>query len=607
MGSEGERTLFCSSNLQFYGHVCAFFNSPEEEYKVLLPCICDGLNRGERGYHIVPAAYQDGHLERLRNAGVDVVEAQRKRQLELAISQDTYLPGGRFDKDAVLARIQEILQAGKTLGFPLQRLVAHAESVLEDPSNIDEWIQYEARLNHVLASSGDSVICAYDLNLLSAGTALDILRTHPAAIIGGIFSENPFFVPQVTNGLQEAERLGLENRRAAERTRELTAANKQLSNEIHRRARAEEAREELAALVENSTDFIGMASPDGQMLFINLAGRTMVGLARDEDVTGLTLADLMPEWERERLRSEIMPEVSLHGNWKGEAFFRNFQTGAEVPIWQCIFFIPEPGGQRRIALATVSRDLSERRQAEERIREAQAQLAHIARVTSMGELSAAIAHEVNQPLAAVVTNANACLRWLAGDAPDLGEARAAAARIAAEGLRASEVIARIRSLMQKSPARMAALDLNDVILPVLDLIRPQIVRHQIALRTELAPDLPGITGDAIQLQQVLLNLIANAIEAMADRKLGRWEIVLSSQRLPPAGVLVSVRDSGVGIESADLDGLFTPFYTTKEGGMGMGLSISRSIVEAHGGRLWASPNPDRGATFQFSIPARARP
>jgi signal transduction histidine kinase len=265
---------------------------------------------------------------------------------------------------------------------------------------------------------------------------------------------------------------------------------------------------------------------------------------------------------------------------------------------------PLPNKSGKLEFIGTLLDITDRKSAEEALQVAQAQVAHMARVTTMGELAAAIAHEVNQPLAAVVTNANACVRWLAGDTPDLVEARAAAARIATEGKRASDVLVRIRALLQKSPTRMEAVDLNQVVQQVWDLVRPYAVRQGISLQTQLAANLPAITGDIIQLQQVLLNLTMNAIEAAGAQADGQREVSLSTGFLPPDGVLVAVHDSGAGLDPARLDDLFAPFHTTKPGGMGMGLPISRSIVEAHAGRLWAEPNPGPGATFQFRIPAR---
>jgi hypothetical protein len=184
---------FAGSSLRDYRHVCAFFSSPEEEYGTLLPFIRDGLTSGERAYHVLPAKYRDEHLDRLRSAGVDVEDAQRRRQLEVALPEETYLRGGRFDKDAMIELIQEALTTGATLGFPLTRLVAHAETVLDDWSSVNEWLEYEMRLNDVLPRYDDPVICAYDANLLNGSMAFDVLRTHPVAIIGGVLHENPFF------------------------------------------------------------------------------------------------------------------------------------------------------------------------------------------------------------------------------------------------------------------------------------------------------------------------------------------------------------------------------------------------------------------------------
>jgi hypothetical protein len=186
---------FAGSMLGEYRHVCAFFSSPKEEYATLLPFVRDGLERGERVYHIVPSQRQAEHFEQLRIAGIDVAEAQRRRQLQVVTSEETYLRGGHFSMDGMLGNIQEALKSGAMLGFPLTRLLGHPESVLEALSGANEFIEYEMRLNDVVPNYGDPVICLYDTNLLNGTLAVDILRTHPLAIIGGLLYENPFFVP----------------------------------------------------------------------------------------------------------------------------------------------------------------------------------------------------------------------------------------------------------------------------------------------------------------------------------------------------------------------------------------------------------------------------
>jgi C4-dicarboxylate-specific signal transduction histidine kinase len=252
-----------------------------------------------------------------------------------------------------------------------------------------------------------------------------------------------------------------------------------------------------------------------------------------------------------------------------------------------------------------STDITERKRAEEALRQAQADLAHVSRVTTMGELMASLAHEVNQPIAAAVTNANACVRWLAAGTgtPNLEEARAAATRIVKDGTRAAEIIKRIRLLFKKSPPEQELVDANELIREMIVLLRGEATRYKILLRTELASDLPSILGDRVQLQQVLMNLMINGIEAMKEVD-GARELAVKSQTAESGQVLVSVSDSGVGLPAQRADQIFNAFFTTKSHGTGMGLRISRSIVESHGGRLWAADNFPRGASFHFALPAK---
>ena len=245
----------------------------------------------------------------------------------------------------------------------------------------------------------------------------------------------------------------------------------------------------------------------------------------------------------------------------------------------------------------------EREQAEERLRQAQADLARVSRVTTMGELTASVAHEVNQPIAAAVTNANACLRWLAGDIANLEEARAAATRIVRDGTRAAEIISRIRLLFKKGTPQRELVDVNEVIRETIALLRSEATRYSISVRTEPAANLPQIMGDRVQLQQVLMNLIMNSIEAMKDVD-GTRELVIESQQGENEEVLVSVSDTGVGLPPHQADQIFNAFFSTKPHGTGMGLSISRSIVESHGGRLWAAGNSPRGARFCLTLPIK---
>jgi C4-dicarboxylate-specific signal transduction histidine kinase len=245
----------------------------------------------------------------------------------------------------------------------------------------------------------------------------------------------------------------------------------------------------------------------------------------------------------------------------------------------------------------------ERKRAEEALSQTQADLSRVSRVTTMGELTASLAHEVNQPIAAAVTNANTCLRWLTRDHPDVEEARAAAMRIVKDGTRAAEIIKRTRLLFKKATPQRELVDANEVIREMIVLLRSEAARYNISVRTDLAADLPQVMGDRVQLQQVLMNLMLNGIEAMKDVEWAR-ELAIKSQREGNEQVLVSVSDTGVGLPQQQADQIFKAFFTTKLQGTGMGLSISRSIVESHGGRLWAAENSPRGASFHFALPTK---
>ena len=336
---------------------------------------------------------------------------------------------------------------------------------------------------------------------------------------------------------------------------------------------------------------------------------------RGHGPTGTAIRTGKPSWTQNiQTDSSIAP-------WRTEALKRGYGSNISLPLMSdgatfgaLTLYDQQPNAfnERTVEQFTeladnlaygviALRTRAERSRAEHALREAQAELAHVTRVMTMGELAASIAHEINQPLAAVVTNANACLRWLTGPIPNLDEARAAVARIARDGNRASDVIGRIRALVKKSATEQAHLDINEVIQEVLGLIQTEIRKNEVVLRRKLAPDLPRILGDRVQLQQVILNLMMNGIEAMSAVTDRSRDLLIRSCRYESDKVLIAVQDSGTGLETESLDHLFTAFFTTKPKGIGMGLAISRSIIEAHGGKLWASPNDGPGATFQFTL------
>ena len=255
-----------------------------------------------------------------------------------------------------------------------------------------------------------------------------------------------------------------------------------------------------------------------------------------------------------------------------------------------------------IGASTIARDITARKKAEAEALQQRAELAHLSRVTMLGELSGSLAHELNQPLTAILSNAQAAERFLAHDNVDLDEVRDILADIVDQDKRAGEVIHRLRLLLKKGEVEQRPLDGNNTVQEVLKLIRGDLLNHGVTTLTKLGPALPTVNGDRVQLQQVLLNLVMNACDAMNDNAPADRQIVVSTELCDGAGVLFSVSDRGPGLAAGDLEQVFQPFFTSKTHGLGLGLSVCRSIIMAHGGELWAANNPERGATFHFTLP-----
>jgi PAS domain S-box-containing protein len=383
--------------------------------------------------------------------------------------------------------------------------------------------------------------------------------------------------------------------------------------DVTERKCAELERRRLASLVEQAADLMAIADlSGGTPIYLNKAGLKMVGFDSSEEVRARRGIHYIFPADRQFVNEVLWPTVLEKGSWSGEMRFRHFKTGDPIPVLYSAFRIDDPETGQPVNVGNVCRDITELKRAEEKLRaseqrlfDAQMELAHVTRVTTLGEMTASIAHEINQPLAALVANAEACLRWLDRGTPDLDAARRSVEWIVDDGIRASEVIKRVRALAKKTDIEKAPLGINDVIREVIAMVQRQLVSNQVSLRTGLAPALPTILGDRIQLQQVILNLVMNGIEAMQSVTDRTRELVIRSHQDEEQKVLVSVTDCGAGISAENADRLFTAFFTTKSSGMGMGLSICRSIMEAHEGRLWATANLPHGATFQFTLPGNA--
>jgi signal transduction histidine kinase len=480
---------------------------------------------------------------------------------------------------------------------------------------------------HLQDSPVSLFLCAVILSAWFGGAGPGLVATSLSAVafyycfLPPIYSLDPkpgeiprfviFLVSALFVGsLSAAQRSATESLRRARddlkgTVQELQSTNKALEATSRERERAEES-------LRRSESYLAEAqrlTHTGSWVWL-VAGRDALHLS-DEwyCIYGFDPENGMPNWEQrlERIHPEDRAKwqealdraVGEKSDYDVE--FRILLPGATVKYVQSVGHPVLDASGDVVQFVGSSTDITERKRVEESLRQAQADLARVNRVTTMGELTASLAHEVNQPIAAAVTNANTCLRWLTRDHPDVEEARTAALRIVNDGTRAAEIIKRIRLLFKKGTSPREFVDVNEVIREMVLLLRSEVARYNISVRTELAADLHRVLGDRVQLQQVMMNLIVNSIDAMKDMD-GARELAVKSQRADNEQVLVSVSDTGVGLPVEQTDQLFQAFFTTKIQGTGMGLSISRSIVESHGGRLWAAGNSPRGASFRFTLP-----
>jgi PAS domain S-box-containing protein len=373
------------------------------------------------------------------------------------------------------------------------------------------------------------------------------------------------------------------------------------STDITERKRAEQATRLLAAIVESSHDAIVSKSLNGVITSWNKGAEQLFGYAAEEAV-GQNITLIIPPERRDEERT-IVEQLTRGERIDHFETVRKRKDGSLIDVSLTISPMKDASG-RVVGASKLARDITERKRAEEALRQAQTDLAHASRLTTMGEFTASLAHEVKQPIAAIVTDANTCVRWITRDEPDLIEAREAAWRIVKDAKRASEIINRVRLLFKTGTPQRELVDVNEVAREMIVLLGDEASRHSISIRTELAEDLPHVIGDRVQLQQVLMNLIVNGVDAMHDVD-GPRELTIKSQPVQNNELLLSVSDTGVGLPRHQADEIFNAFFTTKTHGTGMGLHISRSIVESHAGRLWAADNSPRGACFCFTLPTKA--
>jgi PAS domain S-box-containing protein len=378
--------------------------------------------------------------------------------------------------------------------------------------------------------------------------------------------------------------------------------------DLSEQKRAEEAlrasEERWSKLAENSSAGIALIAPDGRFIATNLALQKMLGYTAGE-LQGRTALDII--LEEDRAATEARIAEAYEGQRRAYRLEKRYLRKDGSVMWADVssVFVPASGNNTAF-FSAVFVDRTERKQAEEALQKAQAELAHVSRVATMGELTASIAHEINQPLGAIANNAQAGLRFLATGSENLQDVKEALSDILKGADRVNGIIVRMRAMAKKAPPEMAQLNFKDIVADVLLCFQHELTRRHVEIELQLSKELPPVLADRVQLQQVLLNLVMNGVEAMnevpeASRKI--WVRAQPSEHNGSPAVLISVQDSGRGLKQADADRLFEAFYTTKSHGLGIGLAISRSIVEAHGGRLWLASTAGPGATFQFVLPA----
>src|SRR5437867_2061707 len=447
-----------------------------------------------------------------------------------------------------------------------------------------KFLEYEQSLNDALAHQQMIALCTYPLSARNASEIFDVAHAHQVAIAKRHGHWEMLETPEMKQTKTELAELTKDlERRVHQRTSELAAVNQQ-----------------LRLVIDTIPAMAWIILPDGTLDFINQRWLEYTGLSLEEALEQPTrtihpkdLPRVMEKWRRDMAAGEPSEDEMRLRRADGEYRWFLIRT---VPL------LDEQGNI--LKWYGTSTDIEDRKRAEEALREAQAVLARVARATVVGELTASIAHEVNQPLGAVVTNADAALRWLDGKRPNLNEAREALQRIVRDGNRASEVVARIRALLKDGTPIKIQFNLGEVIAEVVALTEAEAQQRKVSVQTRMESNLPRVTADRVQVQQVLMNLMMNALDALEEIIDRPRVLTIRAGTDSPNSVRVAVQDTGIGVDRQQAERLFRAFFTTKPNGLGMGLAISRSIIEAHGGRLWMTPNDGPGVTFQFALPVK---
>jgi C4-dicarboxylate-specific signal transduction histidine kinase len=586
-------------------HFCVFYDTKADLLDTLVSYFRAGLESDEFCLWVVaPPLTMEDAWEALGRSIPQFDRYVTDGSIEIVAARDWYLHDGKFDLERVLAGWHDKLARALGRGYAGVRVTG--DTVWLEKNDWKDFSEYEESINVSFANHRMAALCTYPIGACSADEILDVVRTHQFAVTKRHGGCEVIETAGYKQAKTEIKRLNEDlERRVVERTRELTTVNSQLLEEALERQRAEDAlRRSEAALIDAqqishtgswrwNTDTGEVSwSAELRRIFAMDAAAPLPSLAVYVDMLHvddrIAFRDALDRAVRDRRRFHHEYRMVLH-----DGSMKHLYSAGR----------PDVTESGELEYVGVVMDITERRHAEEALRAAQTELTRAARLTTMGELAASIAHEVNQPLAAIVSNGHAGLRWLNRQTPDLDEARDALARMVGEGKRAGDVIRGLQALARKANPQPTTLDVDDVIREVLALTRSEVQRHGVVLRTELAAHDRPVVGDRVQLQQVLLNLILNGIDAVRTMEHGPRELAVLSALTGADSVLVSVEDSGPGLDPAIASRIFEPFVTTKSDGLGMGLSICRSIIDAHGGRLWVSPRIPYGTALRFTVPS----
>src|ERR1700674_3362442 len=588
-------------------HFCLFYETTADLLETTVSYCKAGLESQEFCLWVVaePLVVEDARRA-LQRAVSDFDRYFADQSIEIVAARDWYLQDGTFDLNRVIGGWNEKLARASARGYAGVRVTG--DTAWLEKKDWKDFCEYEESLNQAVANQRLAVLCTYPLAACGAAEILDVVRTHQFAVTKRRGSWDVIETAGHKQAKAEIKRLNEKlEQRVVERTSQLTAVNEELTKEVLERQRAEQALRESEAYLAEAQRL----SRTGSWAWTPATGDISYWSEECYRVQGFDPHGGLPRFETffqrihpdDQARTMEKLERARREKAEFELDYRIVHLGGQI---RDIHAVGHPvlslSGDLVEFVGTVI-DVTERKRAEEereRLRQAHADLAHVNRVTTMGELTASLAHEVNQPIGAAVTNANTCIRWLARDAPNVEEARAAAMRSAKDGMRAAEIVSRIRQLFKKGTPERELVDVNEVVREMIVLLRGEATRYNVSIRTELAAELPPVLGDRVQLQQVMMNLMLNGMDAMKDVD-GTRELAIKSQRTETEQVLVTVSDTGVGLPTQQADQIFKAFFTTKSHGTGMGLSISRSIVESHGGRLWAAENSPRGASFHFAL------